>query len=91
MSVFLYRAICLEHADDAFTGEALLWPGLPLGRSSGYLSRSSAVVAGQRSGVEFKVVRSSPVKFPALPEVELAEAREQISVLRSQLGELVTS
>ena len=91
MSIYLYRAVALEHVDHAHTGEPMFWPGMPLGRATGYLSRSSAVDAGDRAGVAFRVVRSLPVIFPVLPEVELAEAREQIATLREQLTGRVAS
>ena len=64
MSTYLYRAICLETVDDEFADDLMLWPGLPLGRSSGYLSRSSAVAAGEGSGVKYVIVRSEPIVFP---------------------------
>ena len=54
-----------------------------MGRSSGYLSRSSAVRAGDDSGVEFVIVRSKPVVFE-LPLVIVQAAR--IDALREQLA-----
>jgi len=90
MKIVLYRAVALATVESP-SGDLVVWPGMSLGRSSGYLSRSSAVAAGERAGVAFRVVRSLPVKFPVLPEVELAEAREQIAALREQLTGRVAS
>jgi len=80
--IYLYRAVALEYVDNAHE-DTICWPGMSLGRGSGYLSRSSAKNAGIRSGFEFKLVRSAPVKFPVIPEVEVAELREQINELRA--------
>lgn len=63
MSVYLYRAVATEHVDDAYMGEPIAWPGMSLGRASGYLSRSGAKSAGERSGIAFEIVRSEPVVF----------------------------
>lgn len=62
MATYLYRAVALETVRDEF-GDPHVGPGDSLGRASGYLSRSSAVNAGVRSGVKFVIVRSVPVEF----------------------------
>lgn len=64
MTTYLYRAIALEELEDEWTGDLTCWPGATLGRSTGYLSRSSAVDAGKNSGVRYTIVRSDPVVFP---------------------------
>lgn len=85
MSTYLYRAVATEHVENAYNGEPIAWPGMPLGRTSGYLSRSSAVIAGKASGVGFTIVRSEPVVFHDPPEVEAAELRAEIACLRERL------
>lgn len=85
MTTYLYRAVSTEFVDDAFTNEPIAWPGSPLGRATGYLSRSSAVAAGVRSGVAFEVVRSEPVVFLSLPE----RIQKQINELQRQLAEVL--
>jgi hypothetical protein len=72
MTTYLYRAVALETCRDEFTGELDTWPGATLGRATGYLSRSSAVAAGERSGVEYVIVKSDPVVFRTPLVVEQA-------------------
>lgn len=84
MTTYLYRAVATEYVDDAFTNEPIAWPGSPLGRASGYLSRSSAVDAGVRSGVAFEVLRSEPVVFLSRSE----RIQKQINELHQQLAEI---
>jgi hypothetical protein len=85
MSTYLYRAIASTSDVDEFSGDLMVWPGVSLGRTSGYLSRSSAVNAGQRSGVDYVIVRSEPVVFILPPEVlkarRIADLREELAVL----------
>lgn len=69
MPTYLYRAVAAESYSDEVTGETSIWPGMPLGRSSGYLSRSAAVEAGARSGIKHVVIRSAPVQFELPAEV----------------------
>lgn len=88
MSTYLYRAIATEYVDNMYTHEPLAWPGMPLGRTSGYLSRSSAVVAGRSSGVAFTIVRSEPVVFHNPPEAEAAELQAENAALRERIREL---
>jgi hypothetical protein len=87
---YLYRAIAVEYVDDAFTRELIAWPGMPLGRTSGYLSRSAAVNAGRASGVEHVIVRSEPVVFHNPPEAEAAELRADNQRLRERISVLAT-
>lgn len=88
MITYLYRAVATEHVDNAYNGEPIAWPGMPLGRASGYLSRSSAVIAGQSSGVAFVIVRSEPVVFHDPPEVDVAELRAENRELRDRIRTL---
>ena len=76
--IVLYRAIALEHVNDPISGEPVLWVGSPIGRWSGYLSRSSAADAGHASGVKFAVVKSLPVIFPVPMVVEQAQRIEEL-------------
>lgn len=63
MSTYLYRAISTEETLPESPWDSGHWVGESLGRDSGYLSRSSAVDAGERSGIDYKIVRSKPVDF----------------------------
>lgn len=83
MSVYLYRAVATEDVDDAFTGEPIAWPGSTLGRQSGYLSRSGAKTAGDRSGIAFEVVRSEPIVFLTREQKLVREIRELTAELES--------
>ena len=87
MSTYLYRAVALESDVDAFSGDLLIWPGESLGRGSGYLSRSSAVDAGECSGVAYVIVRSAPITFTMPPEAvkaaRIAELRDELATLTS--------
>lgn len=83
MSAHLYRAVALDELYDEWSGDLLLWVGAPIGRTTGYLSRSSAVEAGKNSGVRFTIVRSEPVVFPE-PNELVAQAQE-IADLKAKL------
>lgn len=86
MSTYLYRAVCIEHVDNAYNGEPVYWPGSILGRQTGYLSRSGAVSAGQRAQVAFDVVRSEPVVFLTREqklERDIAGLTQQLEAIRS--------
>lgn len=64
--VYLYRAVTVREEklrDDANGWTDYLPTRYPLGRSTGYLSRSAAVDAGRRSGLDFEIERSEPVEF----------------------------
>lgn len=92
MTTYLYRAVSTE----PFTVTEYEWDdfgeesphvyeepaGMILGRQTGYLSRSSAVDAGRRSGLAFEVVRSEPVEF--LTDTE--RLRRQIERLSAELA-----
>lgn len=94
MTTYLYRAVSTE----PFTVTEYEWDdfgessphvyeepaGMILGRQTGYLSRSSAVDAGHRSGLAFEVVRSEPVEF--LTDTE--RLRRQIQRLTVELTKL---
>ncbi|MCZ4069251.1 hypothetical protein O1W71_16395 [Microbacterium sp. H37-C3] len=85
----LYRAIATEHVDDAFTGDVVAWPGAVLGRQSGYLSRSAAKNAGERSGIAFEIVKSEPVVFLTAEQRLVRDIRELTEELeRVRLGVL---
>lgn len=85
----LYRAIATEHVDDAFTGDVVAWPGAVLGRQSGYLSRSAAKNAGERSGIAFEIVKSEPVVFLTAEQRLVRDIRELTEELeRVRLGAL---
>ena len=60
---YLYRAVATEEVVNPDTDELVAWPGSPIGRMTGYLSRSGAVNAGAESGFPFEVIRSEPVIF----------------------------
>lgn len=94
MNTYLYRAVSTE----PFTVTEYEWDdfgessphvyvepaGMVLGRQTGYLSRSSAVDAGRRSGLAFEIVKSEPVEF--LTDTE--RLRRQIQRLTAKLAEL---
>jgi hypothetical protein len=84
-TTYLYRAVSLEFEDDAFTGDPIHWVGSTIGRQSGYLSRSSAVDAGESSGVSFAIVRSTPVEFPVPLSVvqakRIADLKERLAAV----------
>lgn len=71
MSTYLYRAVNAEPVDvveeynDDGTPYTLRYEAgeFTFGRQTGYLSRSGATSAGQRSGHPYLVVRSEPVVF----------------------------
>lgn len=83
MSTFLYRAVALEAREDEWTGEPIYFVGDSLGRATGYLSRSAAKDAGERSGVEYTIVKSLPVLF-VLPKV--VEQAQRIQELEETLA-----
>jgi hypothetical protein len=61
---YLYRAVAVQDHTHTFRGNVQhIEEGEPLGRSSGYLSRTSAIDAGRRYDVPFVIVRSRPVVF----------------------------
>lgn len=94
MTTYLYRAVSTE----PFTVTEYEWndfgessphtyvepAGMILGRQTGYLSRSSAVEAGHRSGLAFEIVKSEPVEF--LTDTE--RLRRQIRRLTTKLAAL---
>ncbi len=94
--VYLYRAVLtvqkrtecdLPNGDDLVPVVMVARPGTPVGRKTGYLSKSSAIDAAYRNGLldhEFEVVRSEPVEF--LTDTE--RLRRQIQRLTAQLAEL---
>ena len=94
MTTYLYRAVSTEpfsvteYEWDDFGEEhpqVYVEPaGMILGRQTGYLSRSSAVDAGRRSGLAFEIVKSEPVEF--LTDTE--RLRRQIQRLTANLAEL---
>lgn len=63
MKTHLYRAIALEERLPETVWDNGVAEGETLGRTSGYLSRSSAIDAGNGSGVAYKIIRSKPVDF----------------------------
>lgn len=81
MSTFLYRAVNAEPVDvveewnDDGTPYTIRYePGeFTFGRQTGYLSRSGAASAGNRSGYSFTVIRSEPVVFLTRREKLLRE------------------
>lgn len=95
MTTYLYRAVSTEpftvterdwndfgDEEEVFSYEEPA--GMILGRQTGYLSRSSAVDAGRRSGLAFEIVRSEPVEF--LTDTE--RLRRQIQRLTVELTKL---
>lgn len=91
--IYLYRAVTTrdydmeyEHWDGSgLTVEVDVLPaGSPIGRQTGYLSRSSAVDAGARSGMEYEIVRSEPVEFLS----DTDRLRKQIRELTAELAVL---
>lgn len=63
MNTYLYRAIATNDIPDE-CGFELWFAGDSIGRQSGYLSRSSAVEAGERYAQgHYTIVRSLPVVF----------------------------
>lgn len=78
--IYLYRAVTAH--------ESLELPArFPLGRITGYLSRSSAVEAGDRSGLDYVIERSEPVVFLSRAE----NLRKQIAALEAELAAVVAS
>lgn len=71
MSTYLYRPVAdevAEHYDESYGETIVIEPGDNLGgRSSGYLSRSSAVAHGLKSGIAFRLERSNPITFGGQP------------------------
>lgn len=94
MNTYLYRAVSTEPRtvveydwDDFGESSPHTYEepaGMVLGRQTGYLSRSSAVDAGQRSGLGFEIVKSEPVEF--LTDTE--RLRRQIQGLTAKLAAL---
>lgn len=97
MTTYLYRAITAKDSPIVYTewedGEErsyrdVLPAGTPIGRRSGYLSRSSAIAAARRelyAEDEFKVVRSEPVEFLSEPE----QLQKRINELKLQLAQIL--
>ncbi len=93
---YLYRAILTEEIrrevenleDGRLVPGILVAPkGVPVGRKTGYLSRSSAVDAAYRNGLtedQFEIVRSEPVEFLD----ERGRIEKQIDALYDRLVEL---
>ena len=82
----LWRAIALEDSDTVVNGCPEYTNGDPIGRASGYLSRSSAKAAGERAGIEFRVVRSEPVVFKEeTTEGRQAAALAHLRIMRDNL------
>lgn len=89
---YLYRAVSIEphkvsesEWDDFGVESAHTYTepaGMILGRQSGYLSRSAAVDAGERSGLAYEIVRSEPVVFLTYAE----RLRKQIRELTAELA-----
>lgn len=67
MTTYLYRPVADEYSetyDESYGEVIVVEPGDNLGgRASGYLSRSSAVAHGKKSGIAFRIERSHPVAF----------------------------
>lgn len=96
MSTYLYRAVnaapidVVEDYNDDGTPYTLRYePGeFTFGRQTGYLSRSGASSAGQRSGEAFTVLRSEPVVFltrrqKLLREIERLQAELEAETVAS--------
>lgn len=81
--VYLYRAVATTETRNPFTEDLVTWPGSPIGRATGYLSRSAAVNAGAECGVPFEIVRSEPVIFLTRRE----RLEREIDRLRAELAE----
>ncbi|QEA27081.1 hypothetical protein FGL91_00055 [Microbacterium sp. CBA3102] len=92
MSTYLYRAVnaepinVIEEWDDDGTPYTIRYePGeWTFGRQTGYLSRSGASSAGQRSGHLFTVLRSEPIVFLTRAE----KIQKRINELHAQLAAL---
>lgn len=63
MNLYLYRAVSTENIEPEEEWEHAIWVGMPLGRETGYLSRSSAKDAGERSGIDYRIERSQPIQW----------------------------
>lgn len=90
-NVYLYRAVTIrDYEHETRTWDENSWgvefdtmpAGSPIGRQTGYLSRSSAVDAGERSGLDYRVVRSEPVEFLS----DTDRLRKQIRELTAELA-----
>lgn len=96
MTTYLYRAVTtVESTDIRFdeedtdpveaVGPHVLPAGTPIGRRSGYLSRSAAIEAAHRYEYrddEFEIVRSEPVIFLTRRE----RLEREIDRLRAELA-----
>lgn len=83
--VYLYRAVTVrdERIMDSENGYTDFLPArFPLGRATGYLSRSAAKDAGDRSGLVYTIERSEPVEF--LSDAE--KLRREIQRLTAELA-----
>lgn len=82
MKTYLYRAVATVDVEPEGDWDIGIAYGESLGRQTGYLSRSSAVEAGRKSGVPFKIVRSQPVVF-----IESGNPFEEIQKLSAALSD----
>lgn len=88
----IYRAVNAEPVDEVvdYNDDGTPYtirhePGeFTFGRQSGYLSRSGAVSAGNRSGCAFTVLRSEPVVFLTRAE----KIQKRINELHAELARL---
>lgn len=83
--VYLYRAVTVREerlmdSENEYTD--YLPARFPLGRATGYLSRSAARDAGERSGLAYAIERSEPVEFLS----EADKLRSEIQRLAAQLA-----
>lgn len=89
MTTYLYRPVADEYSetyDESYGEVIVVEPGDNLGgRASGYLSRSSAVAHGKKSGIAFRIERSNPIAFGAHPapsgQAELARMGQALADL----------
>ena len=90
MTTYLYRAVNAEPITvlDGWDSEAEVVPTgeWTFGRQSGYLSRSGAVSAGQRSEHPFEILRSEPVVFLTRREKLLREIKRLQSELVAEVA-----
>lgn len=87
MTIYLYRAVATEAIESEFEWDYGIEPGFVLGRSTGYLSRSSAKAAGDGSGVAYRIERSNPITFGEQP----ATAVDDLAHMGQTLADLVLS
>lgn len=66
MRTYLYRVISTRDDQHGRIGahmKHVYSEGEHVGRATGYLSRSSAIEAGERAGVDYLIERSQPIKW----------------------------